>query len=55
MDKIQDKLGNERYGLNNLLSDPQPNDIIWRSQVIVALHNVAQILGLELKELKKKP
>lgn len=51
----QEQLHNERYDMNTLLSDPQPESIIWKSQMIVKLHTIAQILGMELREILEKP
>jgi len=55
MTSTQEALHNERYEINCLLSDPQPTDIIWKSKVIMILYRIANELGLELTETKKKP
>lgn len=50
----QSKLNNERCEINSLLSNPHPENVLWKSQMIVKLDIVARLLGLELEETKKK-
>ena len=43
-------LHEQRFEINNLLSDPKPKDLFWRSRVIVILIRITEALGLELAE-----
>lgn len=50
MNQQESKFNAERCALNDLLSNPCPKSVCWRSRVIVGLDNVANLLGLKLIE-----
>lgn len=52
MNHEQGQFSGERYEINNLLSNPKPDSIVWRSNLIIKLSNIAELLGLKLKETK---